>query len=102
MNRRILFLAFLVFSLLAAGVRAAPESRSRLSSVLPRTSAFDADDRVIPAVFPVSIVSFRPLLKAQSAPNIEVSGNLSPNSIAKGGTVRATVVMNIPTGYHVN
>jgi len=38
----------------------------------------------------------------QSAPNISVNGQLSANSIKRGGTVRGTVTMDIPVGYHVN
>jgi hypothetical protein len=38
----------------------------------------------------------------QSAPNISVNGSLSANKVKRGGTVQATVVMNIPSGYHVN
>ena len=38
----------------------------------------------------------------QSAPNIGVNGSLSANKIQRGRTVQATVVMDIPSGYHVN
>jgi DsbC/DsbD-like thiol-disulfide interchange protein len=38
----------------------------------------------------------------QSAPNIGVSGSLSPNKVRKGRTVQGTIVMDIPAGYHVN
>jgi thiol:disulfide interchange protein DsbD len=38
----------------------------------------------------------------QSPPNISVNGSLSANKVKRGGTVKATVVMNIPSGYHVN
>ena len=38
----------------------------------------------------------------QSAPNIGVSGSLSPNKARKGRTVQGTIVMDIPGGYHVN
>jgi hypothetical protein len=38
----------------------------------------------------------------QSAPNIGINGSLSANKAKRGGTVQATVVMNIPSGYHVN
>lgn len=38
----------------------------------------------------------------QSAPNIGVSGSLSANKTQRGRTVPATVVMDIPSGYHVN
>jgi len=38
----------------------------------------------------------------QSAPNIGVSGSLSPNKVRKGRTAQGTIVMDIPAGYHVN
>ncbi len=38
----------------------------------------------------------------QSAPNIRVDGSLSANKTQRGRTVQATVVMDIPSGYHVN
>lgn len=38
----------------------------------------------------------------QSAPNISVNGSLSPNKTQRGRTVQAIVVMDIPSGYHVN
>lgn len=38
----------------------------------------------------------------QSAPNIGVNGSLSAKKVKRGRTVQATVVMNIPSGYHVN
>ncbi|MDQ3666366.1 MAG: protein-disulfide reductase DsbD N-terminal domain-containing protein [Acidobacteriota bacterium] len=38
----------------------------------------------------------------QSAPDIGVSGSLSANRTQRGRTVQASVVMDIPSGYHVN
>ena len=38
----------------------------------------------------------------QSAPNIGVNGSLSASKIQRGRRVQATVVMDIPSGYHVN
>jgi len=38
----------------------------------------------------------------QSAPNIGVNGKLSANNVKRGGSVRGTVAMDIPSGYHVN
>ncbi len=38
----------------------------------------------------------------QSAPNIGVNGSLSANKAQRGRSVQATVVMDIPSGYHVN
>jgi DsbC/DsbD-like thiol-disulfide interchange protein len=42
----------------------------------------------------------RPL--PQSAPNISVTGALSGDKVTRGRTVQATVVMDIPSGFHVN
>ncbi len=38
----------------------------------------------------------------QTAPHINVSGSLSNNKTNRGRTIRASVVMDIPSGYHVN
>lgn len=38
----------------------------------------------------------------QSAPKIGVNGLLPSSKIQRGRTVRASVVMDIPSGYHVN
>jgi DsbC/DsbD-like thiol-disulfide interchange protein len=38
----------------------------------------------------------------QSAPNIGIDGSLSPSKTQRGRMVQATVVMDIPSGYHVN
>lgn len=38
----------------------------------------------------------------QSAPNIPVTGSLAPNKIARGRTAQATIVMDVPSGFHVN
>jgi DsbC/DsbD-like thiol-disulfide interchange protein len=46
--------------------------------------------------------NFYSLSMPQSAPNIGIDGSLSPNKVKKGRTVQGTVVMNIPSGYHVN
>jgi DsbC/DsbD-like thiol-disulfide interchange protein len=35
-------------------------------------------------------------------PNISVNGSLSPGKIVRGRTARATVVLEIPRGYHVH
>jgi len=40
-------------------------------------------------------------LYAQSASDVNVSGSLAPDKIKKGRVVRATVVMDIPNGLHV-
>ena len=38
----------------------------------------------------------------QSAPNIPVNGSLASNKTQRGRTVQGTIVMDIPSGYHVN
>lgn len=38
----------------------------------------------------------------QSAPNIGVNGSISPKKVKRGRTAQATIVMEIPGGYHVN
>jgi thioredoxin:protein disulfide reductase len=38
----------------------------------------------------------------QSAPNIAVTGQLANNSVRRGRSVQATLVMDIPSGFHVN
>ncbi len=62
----------------------------------PRIPTETSDLRIL-----TSAVS-RPLSVPQSAPNIDVSGKLSSDSVQRGRNVRATLVMNIPGGYHVN
>jgi thioredoxin:protein disulfide reductase len=38
----------------------------------------------------------------QSAPNIPVNGSLSPGKTQRGRTVQGKIVIDIPSGYHVN
>jgi len=38
----------------------------------------------------------------QSAPNIAVNGQLASSSVRRGSTVKASLVMDIPSGFHVN
>jgi len=47
-------------------------------------------------------VNFFAVAAPQSAPNIPVNGSLAANKIARGRMVQGTVVMDIPSGYHVN
>ena len=42
-----------------------------------------------------------PTLYAQSASDVNVSGSIAPDKIKKGRIVRATVVVDIPRGLHV-
>jgi len=46
--------------------------------------------------------SFFATPQPQTAPNIGVNASLSANKIQRGRTVQASVVMDIPSGYHVN
>ena len=53
-------------------------------------------------LFPLLIILFVPVtFYSQSASDINVSGSLAPDKIKKGRVVRATVVMDIPNGLHV-
>ena len=53
-------------------------------------------------LFPLLIILFVPVtFYSQSANDINVSGSLAPDKIKKGRGVRATVVMDIPNGLHV-
>lgn len=54
------------------------------------------------AVFLITPTSLYSSPVPQTAPNIAVNGSLSANKIQRGRSVQATVVMNIPSGYHVN
>jgi hypothetical protein len=52
-----------------------------------------------------SLLSFPATLAAtspQSAPNIGVTGYLSMDSVQRGRSARAEVVMDIPSGFHVH
>jgi len=52
-----------------------------------------------------SLLSFPATLAAtspQSAPNIGVTGSLSMDSVQRGRSARAEVVMDIPSGFHVH
>ena len=50
----------------------------------------------------VSSASFYATALPQSAPNIAVNGSVSSDSVRRGSSARAVVVMEIPAGYHVN
>ena len=53
-------------------------------------------------LLPLLFVLFVPAtLFAQSASDVNVSGSIAPDKIKKGRIVRATVVMDIPAGLHV-
>ena len=42
------------------------------------------------------------LTTVSAQPNISINGNISPAKISRGRTVKATVVIDIPHGYHVH
>jgi hypothetical protein len=46
--------------------------------------------------------SFLATPASQSAPNIPVNGSLVSNKTQRGRTVQGTIVMDIPSAYHVN
>lgn len=48
-------------------------------------------------ILPVTLYSMPP----QSAADVQVNGALAPDRVAKGRVVKATVVMDIPAGLHV-
>jgi thiol:disulfide interchange protein DsbD len=57
-------------------------------------------------VFPLFIILLLPVTfysnpSPQSASDINVSGSVAPDKIKKGRVVRASVVMDIPNGLHV-
>src|SRR4029078_3869654 len=57
-------------------------------------------------VFPLIIILLLPVTfysnpAPQSSSEVNVSGSLAPDKIKKGRVVRATVVMDIPKGLHV-
>ncbi|HEV2836665.1 MAG TPA: protein-disulfide reductase DsbD domain-containing protein [Pyrinomonadaceae bacterium] len=52
--------------------------------------------------FPLLLVFLLPVtLYAQSSGDVNVNGSIAPDKVKKGRTVRATVVMEIPAGLHV-
>jgi hypothetical protein len=53
-------------------------------------------------VFPLFLILLLPVtFYAQSSSDVNVSGALAPDKIKKGRVVRASVVMDIPNGLHV-
>jgi DsbC/DsbD-like thiol-disulfide interchange protein len=47
-------------------------------------------------------VNFLASTSPQSAPNIAVSGQFTSGSVRRGSSVKASLVMDIPSGFHVN
>lgn len=53
-------------------------------------------------VFPLFIILLLPAtMYSQSSSDVNVSGSIAPDKVKKGRVVRATVVMDIPSGLHV-
>ena len=57
---------------------------------------------VVTAFLLVVTAAFSAQTLAQSPPNISVSGNLSVDSVRRGRSAVAMVVMDIPSGFHVH
>ena len=53
-------------------------------------------------VIPIFSGSINSNVSAQTPPHINVSASVSSNKVSRGRSVRATVTMDIPGGYHVN
>jgi DsbC/DsbD-like thiol-disulfide interchange protein len=56
----------------------------------------------ISAIIFVIVFIFAGLTVSASAQSISVSGSIGKGTVARGSATRATVVMNIPGGLHVN
>ncbi|HBB87387.1 MAG TPA: hypothetical protein DC047_07205 [Blastocatellia bacterium] len=54
------------------------------------------------AILLTAATSFLAKPLPQSPPNIGVTAGLSSDKVQRGRTVQATVVMDIPSGFHVN
>lgn len=48
------------------------------------------------------ICGFYSAATVNAQPNISINGNISPAKTARGRTARATIVIDIPHGYHVH
>ncbi len=53
---------------------------------------------IVALLVPAAVYSTPPV---QSAADVGVSGSIAPDKVRKGRVVRATVVMDIPSGLHV-
>jgi len=53
-------------------------------------------------VLMLSPTTFFATVAPQSGPNIAVSGQFASDKVQRGRSVQATLVMDIPAGYHVN
>jgi thiol:disulfide interchange protein DsbD len=49
----------------------------------------------------LGLLLFAEVAAAQSSADVHVSGSLAPDKLKKGSITRATVVMDIPSGLHV-
>jgi cytochrome c biogenesis DsbD-like protein len=77
-------------------------TKSTTSVRLTRLGTRSAIRMLLIVAFLFTPSSFYSAPVPQSAPNIGVNGSLSANKIQRGRTVQAKVVMDIPSGYHVN
>lgn len=68
----------------------------------PRRGTRSAIQALLILAFLIAPSNLRSATVRQSAPNIGVNGSLSANKVKRGRSVQATVLMNIPSGYHVN
>lgn len=58
--------------------------------------------RLLPVIITLLLpVTFYSNIALQSSADINVSGSIAPEKVKKGRTVRASVVMDIPSGLHV-
>ena len=54
------------------------------------------------SILSLTVILLLPIgLYAQSAADVKVSGSIAPDKVKKGRVVRATVVLDIPAGLHV-
>ena len=58
--------------------------------------------RLLPVIITLLLpVTFYSTTAPQSSADVNISGSIAPDKIKKGRTVRASVVMDIPNGLHV-
>ena len=71
--------------------------RMRLTSIMLRSTKW-----LVVTGFFLNPVTFLGTTTPQSAPNIGVTAQVANDKVQRGRSVRGTVVMDIPSGYHVN
>ncbi len=57
--------------------------------------------RLLPVIITLLPVTFYSTTAPQSSADVNISGSIAPDKVKKGRTVRASVVMDIPNGLHV-